>query len=488
MSIPNEQNESFSGMASFFSDLSDALNKSQDEFQRSLDSFFVRLKPNLDASKHIDHELNRELAHHFNFMDYLRDDELGISRIIADLLNPHAKHGQGIMFLRLLLHQLKFEEPWLKADLDRATVTTEETIERNRRIDICVHIPSKAGEFCIAIENKPFTGDQLDQVQDYISHLRRNFKNSRRRLIFLSGDGRPPSNESLKRSELEVMPDNSEFLILAYSRSHFDVTLENDEFKRFRASTTLVEWLAKCHQVCHADKLRVFLRDVETYCKDRFGEQHVISDRETETISEYLVTNPANLGVAIAVYEAWPRVKDSICTNFIDLIRRELEKLIRKSVESPESLIIGCQYSGEVAFANKIWVYSKEWQIRSESAAPETGGKVAIMLENQSRGPTDWIVGVRCPTADAHEANLIESREALVKNLAVELGSGRTSKWWAWWQWVDAEFKDWNRCIVEIGQELADEEHDEISNYFASKLAKVVMDSVSVLNDIERSL
>ena len=31
----------------------------------------------------------------FNNLDYLRDDELGLSRIIADLLNPKASHGQG---------------------------------------------------------------------------------------------------------------------------------------------------------------------------------------------------------------------------------------------------------------------------------------------------------------------------------------------------------------------------------------------------------
>ena len=57
--------------------------------------FFAELTPQLEGARVLAAERDRELAPRFNVFDYVRDDELGLSRIIADLLNPNAKHGQG---------------------------------------------------------------------------------------------------------------------------------------------------------------------------------------------------------------------------------------------------------------------------------------------------------------------------------------------------------------------------------------------------------
>ena len=56
--------------------------------------FFAGLAPRLDMARVLAREFDRNLAHRFNVLDYLRDDELGLSLIIADLLNPKASHGQ----------------------------------------------------------------------------------------------------------------------------------------------------------------------------------------------------------------------------------------------------------------------------------------------------------------------------------------------------------------------------------------------------------
>ena len=60
---------------------------------------FRTLGPRLAAARHVERELDRVLASRFNPLDYLRTDELGLSRILADLLNPNAAHGQGAAFL-----------------------------------------------------------------------------------------------------------------------------------------------------------------------------------------------------------------------------------------------------------------------------------------------------------------------------------------------------------------------------------------------------
>ena len=70
-------------------------SKSDGSLDSVLTRFFAELAPRLEVARDLGRELDRKLAQQFNILDYLRDDELGLSRIIADLLNPKARHGQG---------------------------------------------------------------------------------------------------------------------------------------------------------------------------------------------------------------------------------------------------------------------------------------------------------------------------------------------------------------------------------------------------------
>ena len=76
----------------------------------SLRSFLDGLKPQLEWARlahGVESELDRQMARQFNVLDYVRTSELGLSKIIADLLNPNATHGQGTLFLDVLLRGLK---------------------------------------------------------------------------------------------------------------------------------------------------------------------------------------------------------------------------------------------------------------------------------------------------------------------------------------------------------------------------------------------
>ena len=46
-------------------------------------------------ARELDLVLDRHLAHRFNVFRYLRTDELGLSRVIADLLDPGVGHFAG---------------------------------------------------------------------------------------------------------------------------------------------------------------------------------------------------------------------------------------------------------------------------------------------------------------------------------------------------------------------------------------------------------
>ena len=94
---------------------------------------------------------------------YLREDELGRSRIISDLLDPDAEHGQGTKFLEAMLGV--FPETRRRFGALRPTgtspirVVTERWTTTGGRIDITVDIPSATGRFCLAFENKPYAHD-----------------------------------------------------------------------------------------------------------------------------------------------------------------------------------------------------------------------------------------------------------------------------------------------------------------------------------------
>ena len=121
------------------------------------------LAPRLHAARMAERDRDRHLARRFNVFKYLREDELGLSRIISDLLDPDAEHGQGTKFLEAMLGV--FPETRRRFGALRPTgtspirVVTERWTTTGGRIDITVDIPSATGRFCLAFENKPYAHD-----------------------------------------------------------------------------------------------------------------------------------------------------------------------------------------------------------------------------------------------------------------------------------------------------------------------------------------
>ena len=90
----------------FLAELESRLAEARGADEREYERFFAELAPRLKTAKQLDAELDRHLARRFNVFDYLRTDELGLSRVIADLLDPRATHGQGELFLETLLERI----------------------------------------------------------------------------------------------------------------------------------------------------------------------------------------------------------------------------------------------------------------------------------------------------------------------------------------------------------------------------------------------
>ena len=127
----------------------DAWQARQGEYER----FLTDMTPLLSEASIVERRRDRRLAHRFNIFRYLRQDELGLSRVIADLLDPSTEHGQGAIFLEAMLDALpetrgRFGTLHPKpATGDRVRVRTEHRTTRGRFIDITVDIPTAEGRF-----------------------------------------------------------------------------------------------------------------------------------------------------------------------------------------------------------------------------------------------------------------------------------------------------------------------------------------------------
>ena len=185
-----------------------------------------QLTPHLHSARAVERELDRHLARRFNIFRYLRDDELGLSRIIADLLDPTGEHGQGTTFLEAMMELLGvgpeacdpsrsgrevsggFDRRGRFGRLrstatDKIRVVQERGgLPKRRRIDIAVDIPTDDGPFCLAFENRAYADDQPRQCRDYLEFL----------------GGQYP----YRQAALDLLEDDEDFLV------EFERELESD--------------------------------------------------------------------------------------------------------------------------------------------------------------------------------------------------------------------------------------------------------------------
>ena len=469
----------------FFTDLRERLDSARrDDILRYRD-FFNGLKPWLDAARYLERELNRHLAHRFNVLDYLSTDEPGLSRIIADLLNPHASHGQGPFFLNVFLEILKLTESWPGLEPTQARITVERVITAGRRIDIFARVPSVAGTYCLAIENKPYAGDQKNQVKDYLKHLAREF-DERFLLIYLSPNGQPPSEWSLPRTNLDRW--NGRFAIMSYcgrDRSE-EATNEDhsvDKFEAFRQSFSLADWLDLCHDKCRVERLRWFLRDARQFCHRTFGDHHMTTDSEARAVETFLLSNPDNLATARAVYDTWPAVRDHVCKQFLkhlqSCIKQEVEKRIPDFAGDVE---VGCRYDGQKKDGSRLWLYRTSWT-PYQVELPDWFRHTTISLNAENPGASGWYYGVRSPLFEKMTTDEKTRRCRLEEHLGF-LNIGKKDGEFLNWAFVDDKMLDWNVLVSDLLRECK-VGGGKITDYFVELIMNFAFQAIPAISEIE---
>ncbi|HFA59541.1 MAG TPA: hypothetical protein ENJ83_02510 [Rhodospirillales bacterium] len=166
--------------------------------EKALERFFSEMRGRLKTAESMRAVIARESSPDFNLLYALGIGEVHLSRLLACLLDPKAEHGQGPLFLRCFLELCHAPEDAREAGpicpdlepLERVTVSPEHETDKGRRIDILLR--SGDGRSAIGIENKPWAGDQSNQLRDYSEYLKRAFP-ERWLLVYLVGDPERPA-------------------------------------------------------------------------------------------------------------------------------------------------------------------------------------------------------------------------------------------------------------------------------------------------------
>ena len=431
--------------------------------ERELERFFAEVAPRLETAQTLDDELDRQLARRFNVFRYLRTDEMGFSKMIADLLDPAGDHGQGAAFLKLLTAKLEFAQDVNPSDLGNARVQTERQIDGRRRIDIVVEIDS---EHCLAIENKSnFASDQERQVADDLDWLEREYRSSL--LVYLSPTGDGPSEESVARKTInELGKTPRRFVIMPCDQ---DAT-SSDEFDNLRLQFSLVDWLADCRRNCDVDRLRWYLREIETYCRQRYG-GNIVTDSKKGAVADFVRGNSKNVATAMAVHEVWAEVAQKIKYDFLDLIWRRL----------PED-VDGYWDYGKKRAESYMYIYRKSWRPFVVDGKERL---TTIYMQAEAREGTNWDIGVFLPAVSRvseEDRERCRSLHEEIGELSRKLGK-KQNDFWPWWEWIDEEYRYWDSIIPQLHEEV-EAEGGEITAYFVRKFKEIDDETRDIIDRI----
>lgn len=164
----------------------------------------------------------------FSVMGMESDEVKTHSRIIAELLNPKGSHSQGSVFLKYFFEEIEELKSIEIFDFDNAKVIVEEHIgiinsdyTLGGYIDIV--IKDEKNKIEVVIENKIYATDQKGQLLRYKNH----YKNCK--LIYLTLDGKKPSEESYFHLDTKININLEDIILICYKDK-------------------ILNWIYRCHK------------------------------------------------------------------------------------------------------------------------------------------------------------------------------------------------------------------------------------------------
>jgi PD-(D/E)XK nuclease superfamily len=318
----------------------------------------------------------RRLAPNFHVFDFARSDEIGLSKVIGWLIDPAGTHDQGDRFLRLFLEKLGLS--WPEEFCQRAKIRLEESSDLGR-----VDIVLRSGSYLLFLENKPYAGDQPNQLERYFDILK-NSGAPHSCIVYLTNDGREPSDGSLREKKQELLTDK--------------------KLKLWSYRIDIVEWLAQCRAVCEADRVTIFIDEFSKFVVKKFGGATDMA--ETDHMIDSIMKSPENVSASFEIIA----IRN-------ELRKRLMSKLEDQVKERATDLGWTSEWYGDRSANQRYYGLS----IRFSESCPYT-----FSLEFQNTQYSGPCFGLK------REKENMEETAGEGAACREKIGRARTSPWWLW--------------------------------------------------------
>lgn len=333
-----------------------------------------------DAKKRV----SSQLAPDFQIFGFLRNDEMGISACLANLLDPQGNHGQGAIFLNLFLHQVVGTPTRFMAPED-CTVSTEKQANGQRRLDI--HLAFQNG--VIGIENKPWALDQKDQLEDYANYLRGHAGERQWLLLYFSNQ--PPSMGSIGPQRLASLQSTDNYIQVSFSQ--------------------ITDWLDACAGKAKALTVRVFIEQLVKFINAEIN--GIVDMSESKEIESSLLSDSKNLQAAFHVANALEQVKGDLLSEFINDFKSKVQA--EGWIPVCNDKLINTTASAYTGFGIKF-AADDDKLLYFEFNKPKLNG---------------FFWGIRRSTGNVNKDTQVW--QVLNDAMARKFGEGKQSTWWPWY-------------------------------------------------------
>lgn len=252
---------------------------------------------------------SRQLSPDFNTFDYINTDELGLSRILATLLDPKGSHAQQETFLKLFIEHclpnVYKADKWqaFLNNIEETKVLLEVVTSKSnslRRMDIYLQCHVGDDNYGICIENKPYAPDQFKQLEDYATELEKRHSKAWH-LVYLNQSEEGPSTYSVDEKMLDSW-------IVANRYSHL----------RF---SDLIDWLKACQVECQNHSVSEFLAQLIKFIQKQFMGIEDMS--ESNAVLEIIKKAPETIDASIKVANTVDQMKKDLIKKLkLDLVKK----------------------------------------------------------------------------------------------------------------------------------------------------------------------
>ncbi|VEI57523.1 Uncharacterised protein [Pasteurella multocida] len=378
-------------------------------------------------------ENNKQYSPDFNPFQFMKTDEDGLSEILAFLLSPKEKHGQGCLFIRKFLALLNLDECFASTDSFEVQLHKRTFLGRVHDIFIEGYNNDRGLEWVMSIESKlRGAREQAEQVGHYIDDLKKYQRKSF--MIFLPNIEREPSSVSTEIWDAEKQAKRAKVITPDF----------------------LIQWLNACseneegNEVCSNGKITDFIHYFKTFLE---GEYFMAEQNKSELIQNLLDKKDFNsLEMLMCLfeqkYEIYTQLSENLKTHLNNKLTEQFPGWELKQVNNEHSIF-------PIYFRNQSFPFS-------------------FCFENRKNGTVYWAIRINDDKLDEANRRYATVFDSIRKEIACE---NETTQYPVWGECGAGYLNSWS---YESWTELV-KLHDENSNkvlealwlYIEPVLAKV---------------